>query len=310
MFKLNFKDILQNKKFLKAFSVVAGLSLWLFVTSSRPIVVEERIPLKVIVPDGKTILEESNPLEIIVKFKGPRLYLQGLRPEFLGPIINLSRGAYKDRDLLEVQVKESDFHLPNGVVIEDFRPKSIRLKLDKKVVRKVQIIPVYQNKIEEGLKLMEGKITPNTGLIEGPQEILKNIDVILTRPIDLSGLNGQGEFPVPLEAPEDRVVVKNPKLMEATFQYDIRSLSSNMQFEKVKIRFLSSSGDFTSDNYFVRVQVQSTDGEGSLNDQDVQVVADIPEGKKGEFWVDLKTILPPGVQLTQLLPKKIKVRVK
>ncbi|HAZ12621.1 MAG: hypothetical protein A2X86_11515 [Bdellovibrionales bacterium GWA2_49_15] len=306
----NVKNIFQNKRFLKIFSFFVAVALWLFVTSSRPVMREEHVGVKLILPEDQSILDISSPLEVQLQLQGARIYLQGIQMEYLRPVINLSRPEYLGKTDIEMTLRDSDFFLPFGVTLVEFKPKTFKLRLDKKGSKTVMIRPVYQNKIDDGYKLVEQKLVPSEAVIEGPKELLKNIDVLLTRPIDLHGPKGQGEFTVPLELLGDKIMIKSPTQPEVNFQYDIRPISSNVEFKNVPIRFVFSSTKFHADHSFVNVKAFASNRGEVLSASKIQIVADIPEGQKGDIWVELKSILPPGMQLLELQPSKIFVRVK
>ncbi len=306
----NVKNILQNKRFLKVFSFFVAVALWLFVTSSRPVVQEEQVGMKLILPDDQSLLEETTPLVVHLRLQGARIYLQGIQTEYLRPVINLARPEFSGKTDIEINLKDSDFYLPFGVTLVDFKPKTFKIRLDKKLIKKVMIRPVYQNKISEGYKLVEQKLTPTEAIVEGPKEILKNIEVVLTHPIDLSGPKGQGEFAVPLESLGSKIAITTPSVPEVTFRYDVRPVSSNIEFKDIPIRFLSSSTKFHADYYYVNVKAFAPNKGGVFSASNIQVVADIPEGQKGDLWIELKANLPPGMQLLELRPSKIFVRVK
>ncbi|MBI2520913.1 MAG: hypothetical protein HYV97_10865 [Bdellovibrio sp.] len=306
----NVKNIFQNKRFLKIFSFFVAVALWLFVTSSRPVMRDEQVGIKVILPEDQSILDVSSPLEVQLRLKGARIYLQGIQVEYLRPVINLARPEYLGKNEIELALRHSDFYLPFGVSLVEFKPKIFKIRLDKKASKTVMIRPVYQNTIESGYKLVEQKLVPNEATIEGPKELLKNVEVLLTRPIDLTGPKGQGQFSVPLELLGDKVMIKSPALPEVNFQYDIRPISSNIEFKNVPIRYLFSNTKFHADHSFVNIKAfVSNRGEG-FSASKIQIIADIPEGQKGDMWVELKSVLPPGMQLLELQPSKIFVRVK
>jgi len=271
---------------------------------------EEHVGVKLILPEDQSILDISSPLEVQLQLQGARIYLQGIQMEYLRPVINLSRPEYLGKTDIEMTLRDSDFFLPFGVTLVEFKPKTFKLRLDKKGSKTVMIRPVYQNKIDDGYKLVEQKLVPSEAVIEGPKELLKNIDVLLTRPIDLHGPKGQGEFTVPLELLGDKIMIKSPTQPEVNFQYDIRPISSNVEFKNVPIRFVFSSTKFHADHSFVNVKAFASNRGEVLSASKIQIVADIPEGQKGDIWVELKSILPPGMQLLELQPSKIFVRVK
>ncbi|MEK6626534.1 MAG: hypothetical protein AABY86_16325, partial [Bdellovibrionota bacterium] len=94
------------------------------------------------------------------------------------------------------------------------------------------------------------------------------------------------------------------------FQYDIRPISSNVEYRNIPIRFVFSSTKFHADHSFVNVKAFTSNRSQVFSASKIQIVADIPEGQKGDIWIELKSILPPGMQLLELQPAKIFVRVK
>jgi len=307
---IKIKTLIQNKKILKAFSVLCALVLWLFVISGRPIQVDVKVPIVYILPEDKDFLDQV-ATTMLIKVQGARAYVSRLSSGPIGLTINLGQSQYQNLDEIEYRIDANDLSLPFGVALIDFNPKVMKFRLDKKIYKKVPIKTVFLNKAEEGQRLIAQDLQTKEITIEGPKEEMRKVGFVATSPIDLSGLKGRGEVKVPLEKLDPRIKYKDGPNPFVVFTYDIRPKTSNLTISQIPIRFISSQQNFRSTVRFAMLKVLvANPGENVDWSPVVKVLADIPEGASGSTKIDLRAILPDSMHLLEIIPQSITVRVK
>src|SRR5690606_30446659 len=94
------------------------------------------------------------------------------------------------------------------------------------------------------------------------------------------------------------------------FHYEVIATRANMILRKIPIRFLSSKMIKNANRRFVTLMVLADKGsEEKLSLDDVKVVAEVPERRKGTIDVALKATLPEGVHLLDITPPQVRVVV-
>jgi YbbR domain-containing protein len=94
-------------------------------------------------------------------------------------------------------------------------------------------------------------------------------------------------------------------------KFVIKPTKANLSLNNLKIRFLTSQKLLKVSHRTASILVLADDGEkADVRKNDVHVVADIPDGTKGNAKIKLKCTLPNGVHLLKIYPEEISVTVK
>src|SRR5690606_13626934 len=98
---------------------------------------------------------------------------------------------------------------------------------------------------------------------------------------------------------------------EVEMHYKVKPKKANLTLKNIPVRFLSTSTRINSKVKEVALDVLVPEqSEGLLTKDKVQVIADVPEGKRGQVQVDLRAVLPEGVHLLQIHPASINITVR
>lgn len=297
-----------GRNILKLISVFFAISLWIYVFNSEALVVKKKISLDFVVPRGAAIGNMVRT-EIDVTLKGSRAFLRNLFTDEERVVLDLSGYRYLPGKPFEVLINSSDIPLPLGVEIISFAPQKIMVELYRNISKYVPIVPVLSGNLSSDLRLHRQSIKPEKVMISGPVNVMRKVSKVETLPIDLSPLKEDGEVKVHLGEVDSRVKLKEPDSIK--FFHEIRSRKANLMLKRVKIRYLSSRRRFTSKFWTVNLSVFAPEDKlKTLTRKDVQVIADVPEGIKGETKIKLRALLPDDIYLLKIHPTHITVNVK
>jgi hypothetical protein len=90
-------------------------------------------------------------------------------------------------------------------------------------VKRVKVVPIvisHTGSLPEGVTIVNERIEPNTIRVQGPDEIVQNLENIRTESIDYSEMNVSGERKVGLQFPEG---VTEDETIEPVYTYNVRT---------------------------------------------------------------------------------------
>ena len=147
----------EDRIFYKIVAFTLSFILWFYVLNGQEIEGEKRIKINYITPKGMTLLKDV-PKEVILTYRGPRLYLN--RNKVKKSIeIKLSRRHKK------INIHQSMLPQLFGLELVGFSPSEVLIELDREVKKKVSLIA------PDGFTLVK----KNFMTVQGPKKILKNL---------------------------------------------------------------------------------------------------------------------------------------
>lgn len=293
-----------RRHLLKLLAVLFSFSLWFYVLNSEPLEVEMKLPLVLIPPKGMAI-SDIPTTEALVKIKGARVFVRNLFESDEKIFIDLARRGKKFKKGMTVKILPSDFPLPLGVEVTEIQPHRLEVKLEKQRSKVIKIKPFLVGEVSPELELLKYELVPSVLKLSGPGSVLNTLTDLETAPIELDKLKGDGRVKVLLKDIDPRLKAED-SLKEAEFLYRIKPKKANFTLKDVNIRFLTSSSGFVSKIKTATLDVLLPEGK-EVSASDVKVVAEIPDGSKGEVRIKLEAELPEGVHLLQIYPETINV---
>jgi hypothetical protein len=100
--------------------------------------------------------------------------------------------------------------LPLGVDFYRAVPSQVYLRFEHQVVKEVPVAPEYDKPASEGYSVTSYHFSPGTVKIRGPEEWVKNVDHVITDPIDLKRAVKDGKFRTHVHLPNDQVRLDSP----------------------------------------------------------------------------------------------------
>ena len=304
----SFFDNFLSKNVLKLISLLIAFLLWQYILNGQAIEFESEIKINYILPE-KIVFKDLPPELIKVKLLGPRRLLKKIEVD-QELVVNLNRPGQKgSKGNVLWPISLNEINYPYGVKIISVEPSELDLDLDNMASQKFSITPVFINEMPENTMLDNWKINRPTVTLEGPRDILKAIKNIPTKPIDRQLLVASGEIKIQLDLPDSRFKVKESG--DLLLNYGVKSVSENVVFDQMKIRFITSRPSFSPETRFVTL-VLKVPQQYNLQDlkKMIRVVADIPEESSGVTTVKLEAKVPENVQVIQVKPSNVRVKIK
>lgn len=290
--------------FLRVISVLGAVSLWFYVVNSEPIEIEHKLPLKIQTVSGFARTNQV-PTEILVRFKGPRTFMKNISQSKANVKVKVGNPQIDRKSVVSITPEE--IPLPFGVEIVDFSPKEIEISWDKEIKKYVPLRPQLVGELAKELKF-SSQLKNKEVLISGARSVLKNIGRVNSRAVDISVLEGKGEMVLTYDETDPRIEIEPQE--GVLMNYEILPNRANYTLKNIPIRFITSNSRFSADRQKVSMDVLIF-GEGAqIRENQVRVIADIPEDSRGKISVPLRVELPEGVHLVKINPESIIINLR
>lgn len=269
-------------------------------------VIDKSIPLEVITSSNLALLTPL-PKEIIYSLKGPRAIVRLLVDRDEKIIIDLRNQVITPNHKHFFSFKQSDIDLPLGVHVQKILPGNIELSFDEKVKKSVPVNLQFSGHVNENYKQIYSKITPTHIDLYGPKKELANLKEVVTNPISLSTLRGEGHFSVQILGLSDNVGILNQTLPE--YSYKVQAMRANLILKNLTIVYKTKRKIIRKLNAMATLFVYNPHDE-KLMKSDVEVIAEIEDDKSGEQVVNLKAKLPSKMDLVKIQPERVNVTLE
>jgi translation initiation factor IF-1 len=223
--------------------------------------------------------------------------------------IDLNQYPYRGQKNFSVEFSAKDFVLPLGVKLVEVHPSSIAVRFQKISIKKVPVRLNLVGRLGIDFRLIGQDIVPKEVVIEGPEEIIKEVAEVSTLAVELSQIKTSESLKVYLNEVDDRVLIKDHDFI--TVDFKLKPTRANTTLKNLKIKFLSENGQYISETKTVSVSVLVPENSRfKIFEKDVQIVAEIPAKLNRPEKIKLRAILPNDVVLVKIHPEMIIVKPK
>lgn len=181
---------------LKLLSLIFALILWFFVMGEQKLEVGYAVPLELKnVPQGMMIANDV-PSLVDVRISGPRTVLMNVKPSDISLSIDL-----KDLQPGVTTFKrlEERLNLPSALKVTRLSPSFVDVKLERIKDKSVPVRATFTGTLPGGFKMESMKIVPAKVTVEGAESELKDVNEVMTEPIDVSDVRENFTLMVPLD---------------------------------------------------------------------------------------------------------------
>lgn len=296
-----------QKHLIKFLSVIFAFFVWLYVVNSAQVESDKEVKVNYKLPTDFAISNEV-PKTVIFTLKGPRGFIKAIQKRSDQVVIDLEKVYVKNKKSYRFDVKNLGLDFPFGVALEQTDPAYIQVNVERKITKKVPVSVQTISQIRDAHELVSSQFEPQMITISGAYSVIKNIDAVVTLPIDLSTLKGSGSKEVGFEVKDRRV---DYEIESGKYHYEVRSTQSNLLLAQVPITFMTTQLIRNVNRRNVNLMVLARDGsQAQIDKEKVKVLADISPGSEGQVVVELKAILPDGYELVEIRPDKVSVQVE
>ncbi|MCX5745713.1 MAG: CdaR family protein [Proteobacteria bacterium] len=188
---------------LKFLSLVLAVTVFLLVNTDRDREITAHVGVVYTLPDDKVLVSERLD-EIRVTIKGPWRKLRGFDERELDRVsLDLSRARGG-----EITLSPEMISVPSGMTITSISPRSVRVVVEKRVEKVVELMPSLVGRAAHGFVIAEVKAVPTTVRVRGGEGLLRTLSSVRTREISLDGRTDNFKLDTSIVAPEGVEVVR------------------------------------------------------------------------------------------------------
>ncbi|MAX65844.1 MAG: hypothetical protein QF441_01480 [Bacteriovoracaceae bacterium] len=298
------RAILRKNIWLKAFSVFASIFIWMYVVSSAEIEVNKSIPIAIELPQELAMKNEIIN-QVNYRLKGPGIFVRKFVDKNLK--IRIKKESYFKRGVQKysIALDSYKFKLPLGVELLNIEPRYITLDLEKKISKKVRVVPSFSNEILSLYNIKDLKVTPKKIKVSGARSLVNRLQLIETKTINEIQNTAQGNLVVGLHKNDPRLSFFTESV---NVSYHIQSKTISKSFSEIPIIFQSMELIKQTSHKFVTITLEGDEKLiNELAQDSIQVIANIPKGSPKKLKLELITDLPEGIKVSEINPKLIDI---
>lgn len=192
---------LLNNKWLKMLAIVLAFIAWYVIQGAISFEVTiSGVPLKVLVDDGWSVLDQSvNKVDIC--FRGSQEDLLRLNRDNIEVTLDV-RGTVMEGSYT-LPIKLSSVRAPVVGQPISITPGSVNLSLDRESTKQVLVKAEFRGTVSGGFEIERADCNPPTVTIVGPKQRIEDIEAIRTSPIDLDSRDHSFRERIPLAPPSE-----------------------------------------------------------------------------------------------------------
>lgn len=268
------------------------------------------VPLDAIIPDA---LAPVHPLPQVVRItlKGESNVIYSIPESDINASINLSSFSQPGTYRVPIVIEKKGIALSANFLEYAIDPLDIEVQLDKKITKKVPVVPVFGSEIPENYEIINIQVQPAEAEIACPAILADTILKLETEVITTSSQEGVYSNRVRLIAPKNTVKIVGAQSAMVLWEVKKIIVYKTFQDVPVTIQGLSDALEVTGEISSVTLKVSGLrhDIESLVLESDSITInlSDVVE--PGLYSVAIETKLPPTIRVESILPSNITVRV-
>ncbi len=268
-----------------------------------------RVPFGILTPGGFVTVDDIP--------KNVRISLKGNRNDIYS-IISDDIIAYADfRDVTEegsyersIRIERTGNALYMSPLEISVEPLTVSAFFEKKSMRRVGITPVFQGMPAEGYEIAGSFLLPGTVSVEGPENIIKRIDMLKIKPVSIDGKSENFTVPVEIESPGDHVELNAGTVMLSVKIARIR-IAKTFSSVAIELRGCAEGLSAVSSAASGSIKVETGSNESEwLSAGSMKLVADLSTvAGPGTYTVPLRPAVAENVDVISFSPETVEITV-
>jgi YbbR domain-containing protein len=169
---------------IKLVSLLLATSLWFLVAGEEKVDMTVQIPVEVINLPGHLEITNRVRTELDVTVTGPQALIRTLNRDVIRTI-DLSKAKAGP---IVIENNIDSIPMPWGVRVLRIKPAELIFNLDRLINKKLPIQAVTTGEIPKGYTLTSVMLEPSHITINGSESILKSLEGLHTKPLNINGL--------------------------------------------------------------------------------------------------------------------------
>ena len=190
-------------------------------------------------------------------------------------------------------------------------PDMIELAIDKKLVKTIEVTPVITGYPAENNDFTGYTVVPEKLTIEGPFDVVKNIDTIKTERISLSGR--QSSFTIPVKIDLNEPLVSFPEGDEVQFRGNIERSLIIKSIAPLEIELVNTDEELSYEleinSGSIRVETDRAEAE-KIDRENTSLYVDVGDiTRPGVYNMPVFVSIPENAEIMSISPETVRVYV-
>nr|MBF0223291.1 hypothetical protein [Desulfobulbaceae bacterium] len=262
-----------------------------------------QIPVEIVnLPRGLVISNQFKPL-LDVTVTGPRGMIKKISEQSISRSIDLSEASPGN---IVVNNAPDSIKFPRGIETLRINPTQIVLSIDKLIEKTISIESKSAGKLSGDYELDSITLEPNSLTLSGPLEVLKDIDMLETRAIDLTNMKSSSVKQISLNLLPEVANLIGESIVTARIKIRDKLETKNIRRIPITIEGLAENrtatikpNSFTVTAQIPKALIRNTEKLSTLFKASTDVSA-LPDGTH-EIKIEVK--IPAGITVDEISPE-------
>lgn len=170
--------------FFKLLALVLAVILWFLVVGEERAEVGLTIPLELVNMPRDLIVVNNLTQGIDIRVNGPRSLIRSLTTRNLSKSLDLSNTK---AGTVTYSISSEGIRLPRGVAVTRIHPPQVVVVLQKQIRKMIPVRARVIGRPASGYEVDLVRIRPEEVEVAGPEEVIKDLEGLSTKPVDIGG---------------------------------------------------------------------------------------------------------------------------
>ena len=303
------RDLIVRNFWVKLLSLCLAVVLWYMAVGRERAEIGLNIPLELVNFPPRTVIANQVPDGINVRIRGSVALTRQVSDRKLRFSMDLGGAKIGPNSFT---IKADALGLPRGLEITRLAPAEITVDLERIVTKKVNLLPVIKGEPAAGYIIEDITLEPREVEVQGPESVLKPLEIIWTEPVDVTNLTKPVTLDTAADLPDQSLSLVKPQSIKAILKVDEKIVTR--AFNQVPVEPILPENVVL--DFRIRPGKVDLVLRGPLN-----AMTELVTGKKLSVRVNLAGLepgeherllivaFPPSMEVVRLEPKVVKIRV-
>ncbi len=268
------------------------------------------IPLEYSISDTLALI---NPLPgaVRVTLKGESNVIYSIPEGDIRAFVNLSSYTMPGTYRVPIRIEKKGSALTASFLEYTLYPLDVEVQLDKKITKKVPVMPVFGSEMPENYEIINIQVQPGEVEITCPAALADAVNKIDTEAIVTTSQEGVYSYRAKLNSPKETIQILNNQNVMVLWEVKKIIVYKTFQDIPVTIHGLSESLEIAGDTPLVTLKVSGLrhDIESLILESKMVSINLTDIDQPGVYSVAIETKLPSTIRVESILPSNITVRV-